>query len=366
MKKTLKKSLIILVMMLTVLMLWTGKTNAASARISATGSVTVGQNVSVTVNFGEKMKAIQFHLDYDQSKLDYVGVNIGGYGAGTKSFIYANLYDQADVSSVTFTFKTKAAGKANFSASGFILSNATQDGLPASAVSATTTINEKVTPKPDPKPDQKPNNNTNSNTDTKPSTDTNKKPTFSSVNQKVYAKETVSIRDNWSTSGKLLGTLQKGSSITRTGIGSNGWDRVTYNGRTAYISHTYLTTTKPKDDKDDDKDKDKDKNNTANEVSNNTANNEVANNTSNNEVNNQTNDITNSETNEATNTQAPGNTEKDKKKGFSVNTIEIIIISVIVLAIIVIIINEILAKKREEKRREARKKDEKRVKGSRR
>lgn len=357
MKKTLKKSLIILVMMLVTLILWTGKASAASASMSSTGSVTVGQNVSVTVNFGQKMKAIQFNLKYDTSKLDFVSVNVGGYGAGTQSFIYANSFDEADVSSVTFTFKSKASGTANFSASGFILSNATQDGLSANAASAVTTIKEKTTTKPD----TKPNTNTDNGTTTKPSTDT--KPTFSGGSQKVYAKETVSIRDSWSTSGKLLGTLQKGASITRTGIGSNGWDRVTYNGRTAYISHTYLTTTKPKDDKDEDKDK----NNTTNEVSNNTTNNEITNNTVNNETtNNQTNDVTNSETNEATNTQTQGNIEKDDKKGFSVNTIEIIIISVIILAIIVIIINEILAKKREEKRREARKRDEKRVKGSRR
>lgn len=349
MKKTLKKSLIILVMMLAALILWTGKASAASASIGATKSIIVGQNVLVTVNFGEKMKAIQFNLKYDTSKLDFISVNVGGYGAGTQSFIYANSFDTADVSSVTFTFKSKASGTANFTASGFILSNATQDGLGASGVSATTTINAKQQPKPEePKPDQKP--------DAKPSTD--KKPTFTSVNQKVYTTERVNVRDNWE-NGKILATLSKDTSITRTGLGSNGWDRVTYNGRTAYISHQYLTTTKPKDNKDDDKDK----NNTTNEVSNNTTNNEVTNNTVNNEtINNQTNN----ETNEATNTQTQGNTEKGDKKGFSINTIEIIIISVIILAIIVIIINEILAKKREEKRREARKREEKRVKGSRR
>ncbi len=87
----------------------------------------------------------------------------------------------------------------------------------------------------------------------------------------------------------------------------------------------------------------------------------VDNNTTNNEtINNETNDITNNETNEATNTQTQGN--KEDKKGFNVNTIEMIIIGVIILAILVIIINEIIAKKR----REAKRKEEKRVKGSRR
>lgn len=366
MKKTLKKSLIILVMMLVTLILWTGKVSAAvTTSMSATNtSPEIGANVTITVRFSQPLATADFSLTYDSSKLQYVSNNIGGTNTGSSVVVgYIDFPALTTRSSATFTFKAKAEGVSNCSV---VWASATDskanefDPKKGQIIGSSISINVKSKTTPT-KPDTKPNTNTDNGTTTKPSTDT--KPTFSGGSQKVYAKETVSIRDSWSTSGKLLGTLQKGASITRTGIGSNGWDRVTYNGRTAYISHTYLTTTKPKDDKDEDKDK----NNTTNEVSNNTTNNEITNNTVNNETtNNQTNDVTNSETNEATNTQTQGNIEKDDKKGFSVNTIEIIIISVIILAIIVIIINEILAKKREEKRREARKRDEKRVKGSRR
>lgn len=69
--------------------------------------------------------------------------------------------------------------------------------------------------------------------------------TFTSVNETVYAKQTVNIRESYTTSSKILGSLQKGKEVTRTGVGSNGWSKVTYNGKTAYISSSYLTTTKP-------------------------------------------------------------------------------------------------------------------------
>lgn len=70
-------------------------------------------------------------------------------------------------------------------------------------------------------------------------------PTFQNVNQTVYAISQVNVRASYSTSSNRIGTLQKGQSVTRTGIGSNGWSRVTFNGQTAYIDSSYLTTTKP-------------------------------------------------------------------------------------------------------------------------
>ncbi len=70
-------------------------------------------------------------------------------------------------------------------------------------------------------------------------------PTFSSVNQTVYTTDQVNIRSSYSTTSNIVATVAKGTSITRTGIGDNGWSRVSYNGRTAYINSSYLTTTKP-------------------------------------------------------------------------------------------------------------------------
>ena len=83
----------------------------------------------------------------------------------------------------------------------------------------------------------KPNNTTNGNS-------TSNGPTFKNVNETVYATTNVNIRKSWDANSEKIGTLSKGQSITRTGIGSNGWDKVNYNGTTAYISSSYLTTTK--------------------------------------------------------------------------------------------------------------------------
>ena len=45
----------------------------------------------------------------------------------------------------------------------------------------------------------------------------------------------------------MLGSLEKGDSVTRTGRGDNGWSRVRYNGQTAYIKSSFLTTEKPEE-----------------------------------------------------------------------------------------------------------------------
>lgn len=67
-------------------------------------------------------------------------------------------------------------------------------------------------------------------------------PTFKDVNETVYAKNNVNVRTEPNASSQVVGVLMQGGSITRTGIGSNGWDRVTYNNQIRYISHSYLST----------------------------------------------------------------------------------------------------------------------------
>ena len=71
-------------------------------------------------------------------------------------------------------------------------------------------------------------------------------PTFTDKNETVYVTNTsVNVRASYSSSSKLLGSLKKGESVTRTGISTNGWSKVSYNGSTAYIISTALSTTEP-------------------------------------------------------------------------------------------------------------------------
>ena len=71
---------------------------------------------------------------------------------------------------------------------------------------------------------------------------------FTSVNETVYATSTVNIREGFSADTDKVGSLGKGQSVVRTGIGTGdaeGWSQVEFNGQTAYISSEYLSLTKP-------------------------------------------------------------------------------------------------------------------------
>jgi uncharacterized protein YgiM (DUF1202 family) len=71
---------------------------------------------------------------------------------------------------------------------------------------------------------------------------------FTSVNETVYATTTVNIREGFSADTDKVGSLGRGQSVVRTGIGTGdaeGWSKVEFNGQTAYISSDYLSLTKP-------------------------------------------------------------------------------------------------------------------------
>ena len=137
------------------------------------------------------------------------------------------------------------------------------------------------------------NNKSNSNS-TSNSGSTKREPKFTSVNQTMYTTGEVNIRKSYSTSSAIIKTVEKGTKITRVGIGDNGWSKITYNGQTAYISSSLLTKTKPAEDK---PKTEEPKSNTTNQTTNNeTINNENTNNTTepvNNEVDNSNTDNTN-------------------------------------------------------------------------
>ena len=71
---------------------------------------------------------------------------------------------------------------------------------------------------------------------------------FTSVNETVYATTTVNIREGFSADTDKVGSLSRGQSVKRVGIGTGdaeGWSQVEFNGQTAYISSEYLSLTKP-------------------------------------------------------------------------------------------------------------------------
>ena len=65
---------------------------------------------------------------------------------------------------------------------------------------------------------------------------------YSAADDEVTAKIEVNLRDSATTKGKVLGLLKNGTFLKRTGIGSNGWSKLVYNGKTVYAITSYLTT----------------------------------------------------------------------------------------------------------------------------
>ncbi|MCI8561730.1 MAG: hypothetical protein HFH03_11535 [Dorea sp.] len=75
-----------------------------------------------------------------------------------------------------------------------------------------------------------------------------KKMKIKTVNEKVYTTAGVHIRELYTTESKVISSLAKGESVIRTGVCENGWSRVQYKDKDAYIYGEYLTTEKPKKD----------------------------------------------------------------------------------------------------------------------
>lgn len=70
-------------------------------------------------------------------------------------------------------------------------------------------------------------------------------PKFTEVNETVYATTSVNVRASYSADSDKVGGLSTGASVTRTGVGDNGWSRIVYGDRVAYVNSSYLTTTRP-------------------------------------------------------------------------------------------------------------------------
>ena len=74
---------------------------------------------------------------------------------------------------------------------------------------------------------------------------TTKAAKYTEVDEIVYATSDVNVRTGPGTNAKILSAIKKGNSIKRTAIGDNGWSKVSYNGKTAYVFSKYLTKASP-------------------------------------------------------------------------------------------------------------------------
>lgn len=72
---------------------------------------------------------------------------------------------------------------------------------------------------------------------------------FTEVNEQVWATGNVNLRSGPSTEDAKVGSLNKGNSVTRIGVGTgdySSWSKVKLSdGTEVYVASSYLTTTKP-------------------------------------------------------------------------------------------------------------------------
>jgi len=106
------------------------------------------------------------------------------------------------------------------------------------------TVNKVPEVKPEPQPEPKPEPE-------QPTINTQKELEFKSVNEIVYATGTVNVREKSTDTATKFGQLKEGDSVTRIGVSKTsdeqgrGWSKITYNGKTAYVISSKLTTKKP-------------------------------------------------------------------------------------------------------------------------
>lgn len=242
-----------------VLLLLLG-TISSQARI-VTNDPTVESGGTVTINVTSQEVVYGYKISISSnSGLTFNSVSGGESNGSTVS----NVSLSGTQSLATYTFKAPEVTQdttytVTFLGDGIIL-NPEVDEKTSSSATATVTVKAKQTSTStgggsttgnNDTQTQTPSNTTNTgNTNASSNTNTSNEPTFTETNQTVYVHntESVNVRSGPGTSYSSLGRLAKNTAVTRTGVGSNGWSRVSYNGQTAYISSSYLTTTKPEEE----------------------------------------------------------------------------------------------------------------------
>ncbi len=69
--------------------------------------------------------------------------------------------------------------------------------------------------------------------------------TYTETNETVYTTTDLNARNSPGPDGEVAKTVPAGTKLTRIAVGSDGWDKVDYNGQLYYMSHDYLSTQAP-------------------------------------------------------------------------------------------------------------------------
>lgn len=181
--------------------------------------------------------------------------NLQFTGANKNETIYGYTNENANSSaSKTITFTAGSAGTSyKFTLTGDMTDISASN---SEAVNESITITVKtpvVKPEPEtPTTPQEPEKPTTPTTPQQPQTpEKTKELEFKKVDETVYTTKSVNIRDSYSLSSNVKGTLEEGTSVKRIGFSTSSadgykWSKIIYNGKTYYAVSSMLTTTEPK------------------------------------------------------------------------------------------------------------------------
>lgn len=151
---------IILLAQLTVFAAWT----VSFKTLTDKDSYTIGEKVTVTVDWTDKAQAAGFDVKYDAEKLTFESANIASsnYNSGTAGVLSVNWasLDEIDFTKMEFVFQAKTAGKTTISVEngrGFGTGDlVSADDYNYASASKEITINAKVEQQPEQQPEQTP------------------------------------------------------------------------------------------------------------------------------------------------------------------------------------------------------------------
>jgi len=206
--KNIIKSIIVASVILAI-SIFTNKTYAAELAVSASGN-----NVTISSEYTGR-----------------VNISVSGGTASESSIWLENSSQTISISGVASSGATVTVTPVSMSDS---------DGNPKTVKAKSVNIAGTTTTKTD----------SNKNDEKKTTTEKEKEPTFKSVKEEMYATGNINVRKSYSADSDKLGSLTTGEKITRTGIGDNGWSKVTYNGSTGYVKTSLLTKEEPKKSED--------------------------------------------------------------------------------------------------------------------
>ena len=225
MKKNVKK-ILFLILLFFVILFYNTIVNAASFSASASKTtLTKGSTATVTITASDC--AGKFSITSSDSNVVSISSSSEWVESGSKS--------------ITITAKKEGSAKITVKAADVSDSSA---NVVSGSKSISITVKDTTSNNNSNSNSNNSNNNNNNNNNNNP---TPAEPTFTSTNETVYAKSKANIRSSYSTSSTKVGSLSEGDSVTRIGIGNNGWSKITYNGQTAYVSTSLLTKTKPEE-----------------------------------------------------------------------------------------------------------------------